>query len=739
MFRKFISILASLFIIFSSAFSTVNAESARGKVIFINMSRTSLENMMNIKEIGNRVEKEGYVGLMNIKGDQGNDDARSLATMGATGRSTIAQFDKKVAVDFVQPNADEAKEYEASTGKKAKKIVNMEANRSSNENIEKGEFESTLGMVGQVLSENGYKTSVIGNADYVDFDGQLVKNRNIAFAAMDNYGRVDDGNIDDINIKDNSMPFGISTDYKKLKAETKELYKNTDAIYVDLGDTYRLDEYKMNLNENTYAKMKARTYSRINSYLKEVFSMVGENDTVYIVSAFPSNLDYSNKKRLSPVMKFSKGVSGKGVLTSATTRRDGIIANMDIGVDILNHFGLSNEMMLGRTISNVEKENNIKFLQKEYSKINSAALIRAGVVNTFVGVVSASWVIGLIAVLLAKRIAPKYKDKLFTILKELIKFGIIMPLSFIVAPIFNFSGQVSMSLAVIGVTFLIYFIAKAMFKDDDLKQMGFIALVTIVLIAVDAVFGTYLMKNNIMSYDAMVGARYYGIGNEYEGVTIGSAVFAFAVLLYYKKIPKWVAAASFGVILITSAYPSMGANVGGAISECAAYLLFVLLMYNVKVDWKKIVGIGLAVVAVVGVFAFMDLSSGSPSHLGLFVLQIMLNGPGEIVLTFTRKIQMNVKLAQTSVWVNILIVGIVIIAALIFKPNKHFRVIAGKYPMVFRGFVAAMVGCIITLLVNDSGIVAASTASIYILIPVMIITINMILNEDKKEKIDANR
>ena len=71
--------------------------------------------------------------------------------------------------------------------------------------------------------------------------------------------------------------------------------------------------------------------------------------------------------------------------------------------------------------------------------------------------------------------------------------------------------------------------------------------------------------------------------------------------------------------------------------------------------------------------------------------------------------------------------------------NKHFRVIAGKYPMVFRGFVAAMVGCIITLLVNDSGIVAASTASIYILIPVMIITINMILNEDKKEKIDANR
>ena len=32
--------------------------------------------------------------------------------------------------------------------------------------------------------------------------------------------------------------------------------------------------------------------------------MVGENDIVYIASAFPSKLDYKNKKRLSPIIKF---------------------------------------------------------------------------------------------------------------------------------------------------------------------------------------------------------------------------------------------------------------------------------------------------------------------------------------------------------------------------------------------------------------------------------------------------
>jgi len=151
------------------------------------------------------------------------------------------------------------------------------------------------------------------------------------------------------------------------------------------------------------------------------------------------------------------------------------------------------------------------------------------------------------------------------------------------------------------------------------------------------------------------------------------------------------------------------------------------LIYDIRIDFKKVLLLGLSAVVVVAVFAFLDLKTGSGSHLGGFVHQIMINGPGEIIQTFVRKIQMNVKLAQTSVWVNILLAGIGIIAVLIFKPSKHFRKVMKDYPIIFKGFVSSMVGCIITLLVNDSGIVAAATASIYILIPIVIISINMII------------
>ena len=720
--KKLVSILfAVMVLIVSIPKYSFAAES--GKVIFINMNRTTIQSMQDISSLKAELEKRGYMGLMNIRGDKGTDDKRSLASMGAGGRANLASDSY---INFKEATKENAAIYKSSTGKTPKKINDLSINQSLNENKANGQYGSTLGSLGQTLSDNNFKVAVLGNSDTVE-NGQVKKNRNICLIAMDNYGRVADGNIEDINMEDYTMPFGIRTDYNKLTKETKTLYKNNDILFVDLGDTYRLDQYKGFLNEHTYSKMKKIIHNNISKYLESVFNMVGENDVVYIASSFPSKLAYKNKERLSPIIKF-KG-NEKGLLSSSTTRRDGIVANIDVGVDILNEFGLENKSMVGRAYSLIQKDDNVNFLSYELEKMATISNIRSTVVNTFVGVVSVSWVIGMVAILFRNRIPNK--DKVFNVIKEFIKLGIIMPLVFLLATIFNFKTPVSMTIGIIITTLALYLLGRVLFKDD-LKQMGFFALITILVIVIDCIFGTYLMKNNIMSYDAIIGARYYGVGNEYEGVSIASPIFAFAILLNYnKKLPKWSIIIASIVILITSAYPTMGANVGGAISQTAAYLLFIMLIFNIKLDFKKVVLICLSVVGVVGIFAFLDIVSGSESHLGLFVQQILLNGPSTIIQIFARKIGMNVKLAQTSVWVNILLVGIFIIGIFIIKPPKQFRMIDKRYPMIFKGFIASMVGCIVTLLVNDSGIVAASTASIYILIPLIIISINVLLFENK--------
>ena len=724
--KKLISLLLSLIVILSFSISSIYADTNnKGKVIYLSLNRTSLENLLEIPIIKEKTSNSGYVALMTTKGDGSNTDQKSFASIGSGVRANVLDEDY---VKFETLNENEKTQFEAATGVKSWAIGNIKINRNINQNTDNGGYGATLGMLGTTLNKNNLKVALLGNSDIKKND-DLKKIRNLALVCMDENGRVQSGNVDNINKKDDTMPFGISTDYDKLKSETKKYYENNDAIFVELGDTYRLEEYKNNLNENTYKSMKKKIYQNINDYLKEVFEMAGKNDTIYIVSEFESNLDYKTKRRLSPVIKFEK--DGYGLLESSTTRNSGIVSNIDIGVDIINKFGLKNELMIGKVFKNVQDENGIKKVLKDYERIVSINTIRASVVNSYVGIVSASWVIAMIAILFKNKIPKKEKglgrDQIFKVLKELIKLGLIMPLAFLTAPVFQFKTPAGLVSGVLIVTIIYYLIGYFLFRKDDIKQMGFYAFLTIGLIIIDCVIGTPLMKSGIMSYDAINGARYYGVGNEYEGVTIASAVFALAVLLNYKKISKWLAVVLSLVILITSAMPSMGANVGGAISECVAYLLFILLIFDVKLDLKKIIMIGVATVLIVVAFAGLDFLMGTESHLAVFTNQIIQEGPAAIFNTFGRKIQMNLKLAKSSVWVNILIVSIIIIGALIFKPSGYFKKIHDKYPMIFKGFMASFVGCIVTLLVNDSGIVAASTAAIYILIPIIIIGINMII------------
>lgn len=711
-----------------------NTAKNKGKVIVIDMNRVNMDNMSRFKSISGLIDKSAFIGQMNIRGDKGYDDRRNYASIGSTGRVNILP---ETRISFEKSTEDQKKIYQAATGTKALNINLDNINFIDFYNQNKGEYKSSIGYLGQTLSSNGKKIGVLGNSDYYDSTGQFVKNRDFCLAVMDSRGRIHDGVLDGINKKKTNFPYGIGTDYKKLREETKRLYESSDLLFVELGDTFRLDEYKENLNKNTYAKMKRMVYSEANKYIASTLKMAGHNDTIYIIGSFPSRLDYKNNRRLAPVIRIDKSEKGSGLLETSTTRRKGVIANIDLGVDILNRFGLKNKFMNGRVIKSVPMENSFEYLQKDYKKIIAISSIRMSIINIYVTIIVASWIICALALWKKEKIPQKHRGKVLNVLKEFVKLGLIMPLAFLTAPILQARTEPGVALSIIAATIVYYLAGRVLFKNDDMKQICLFASAMIAIIVVDSALYTPLMESNIMSYDPMIGARYYGIGNEYEGVTIGSAIIAFAILLEHKSIKRWMVVPFLLLVLFTSAYPAMGANVGGAISECVAYIVFILLIYDIKIDFKKAFMILLATGGLVVAFAIADIALGLGSHLGNFVNQILANGPMEIVNVFARKIEMNVKLAQTTVWVNILLAGLAILALIIFRPNKNFAAMKAKYPLIYKGYLSIMVGCIVTLFVNDSGIISSATDSIYLLIPIIIIMINekMSIENVNKEKI----
>src|SRR5690606_30484055 len=122
--------------------------------------------------------------------------------------------------------------YERRTGKEAfaNGIINLDINKLITQN-QKGEYGSTPGALGQVLSENGYKTAVIGNGDTDDI--QITP---AGLIAMDLDGYIHSGDVSDKLIeKDETRPFGLKTNYDLLLDKFKEEYLESNLIVIETG------------------------------------------------------------------------------------------------------------------------------------------------------------------------------------------------------------------------------------------------------------------------------------------------------------------------------------------------------------------------------------------------------------------------------------------------------------------------------------------------------------------------
>src|SRR5690606_17096146 len=117
-------------------------------------------------------------------------------------------------------------------------------------------------------------------------------------------------------------------------------------------------------------------------------------------------------------------------------------------------------------------------------------------------------------------------------------------------------------------------------RKDPVFAFTLLCTATVLALGIDTATGASLMQRSHLGYDPIGGSRYYGIGNEYMGVLIGSAAIAAGGWLdkarrpgaiHVRRGPLWVVAVGFAAIVFLLASPVHGVNFGGTIAAVVGF------------------------------------------------------------------------------------------------------------------------------------------------------------------------
>ncbi len=728
--RKWLVLLIVVLCLLISVGYAWAAEDAKktGSVVIVVIDRLDISDINTDALPGfKKLMSEGSVGLLNTR-SAGNYYAQHAYTTIGAGTPSYGVGSADMAFDVnEQLEAGKAKDvYRQRTGNQppAEGIIQLSMPQLELANSE--QFRTVqLGAIGTQLHKAGYKTAVFGNTDYSDQIG-----RQAVVIAMDNQGIVDGGLIDDsILLTDPSFPGGKRTDYAKMLDCVLQSLDEYQLIVVELGDTTRLHEQKNMLYENVYQAHLAKTLKRADQFLTELAAGLGKKDLLMVVSPTPSAQMLEKNRLLTPIIVYGEGYNGDGsseqrLLVSGTTKHPGIVVNTDIAASTLNHLGVDfGTNIIGRAMYIQPLNGDAgQYLQDKMERLAVTYSARAPLQQGYVAFHIIIIAVALWSILVRQK-APKW-------LKPALLAVVSVPLAYLLMSLLPLPSVPLAGLELLVIALALAAIVSVLAKNSFTPAFLILAVATSTLLLVDIALGQPLQKQAILSYDPMVGARFYGIGNEYMGVFVGATIIAASIVVdNFAKHRKFVIAL-IGLLFVVSIYflaaPHLGTNVGGTIAAVVSFTVTFLLFLNIKMRPKAVIAVvGIVLLILLGFIAF-DLTRPiqQQSHIGQTARLIMDGGFVEILNVIQRKLSMNLKLMRYTVWTRVLLASIIALAILYYKPRGVMQRIKEKYPYIFKGLIGVIVGALVAFAFNDSGVVAAATTMIFGAPPLIYLVIN---------------
>jgi hypothetical protein len=679
------------------------------KVIITIIDRVTFDDFEGLPNI-NRLISNGAIAVMNNRASGTAGPCKSYVSIGSGARAEGTPS----AVTAVEAGPGNTEVFYRRTGIEVSEgcVINPEIIRLINQNA-KGEYQAVAGNLGHCLRGSGLKTAIFGNGDH--YNGQV---RWAISIAMDRNGIVDFGKVaDDVLTEDRLFPTGRRTDFNSIFEHMSSVVDQADLIVIETGDMTRVEESKDLLSQDMYAIHRQNSLRGIDTFLGRLTDMVHSNGwMLMLITPYPSADSIAAGDRLTPVIIYGGGFK-PGLLTSATTRREGIIANVDIAPTVLAYFDITADGMVGTPLKGLYRENNLEAVKQ----VNRAT------VNTsnFRYPVLSNYAICVIIIILLSLMSILYPDLLKRRLAGAMMFLILsamsVPLVLLILPSIGHRSLILTAVLIIAGSVMLS-MALHLFVWQTTTRIFVISAVTTAALIIDLLSGGSLIRGSLLGYDPIIGARYYGIGNEYMGIIIGSTVIALASLNEDRQLALLSAMAVLGIVFTVVGYPGLGANVGGAVTCFVTFAFYLLRLKGIRVRIRHALAVAAGLAFVILCFVIVDiLLLKDQTHLGSAVKQALNMGPMYAVGIINRKVAMNLKLLRYTIWTKVLVTVIVATGILFYRPVGIFQRVFSRHPGYTKGWSALVVAAAVGMAVNDSGVVTSATCSIFFIMSMLII------------------
>lgn len=593
-----------------------------------------------------------------------------------------------------------------------------------------------VGALGEALRGAGIPTAVVGNADVLNpvaaGSGPSAAaavaagpGRFVAAVVTDPQGVVDRGLVDrQVLVRDPAFPGGWRSDHAALAAAALASVDQGGVrggvVAVETGDLWRLQVERERMSPAAYAAARRRALVRADGLAGALAAALDpRRDLLLVLSPFPSEEARLLGAFLTPAVAWGRGIT-PGLITSATTRQPGVAANLDLAPTVLAAYGLAPApAMYGRPMRVAPAGDPVASTDALYRRTLANHLRRPFLVKAYITL--------QIVVLLAALAGFGLRLSTSRVIRPLLVALTAVPLAYLLLALWPLASVGVSALAAGGLTVALAGLALLAGRGDPLAPFALVASATVLAVGADAAAGSRLMESSPLGHSLIAGARYYGVGNEYMGVLLGSSVIGGAILI--DRVPagrggavaRGVVAAVWAITLFLLASPAIGANFGGTAAVAVAYAATAARLASPRLGLRHVAAAaGFAALVLAAATAYdtaRDVSVQSHAGRAAGALQ---RGDWQVLADLVaRKVAMNVKLIRWTRWSLLFLISLGVYAWWSLRPPAPLARALARRRALAAGFTGASAGSLAALLLNDSGIVAAATAMIFASAPLI--------------------